>query len=89
MSLGLKGPMTRERAVDYAVASTISISGRPNRNKAYCKLCGEALSSGIGQGAVIRDEIGSQGSACYLCALCAGWVVEHLHRWVDFKNSKG
>ena len=90
MSIGLKGPITRERLIDYAVAVAIGPAGSGDYNKmaAACKVCGQDLFKGEGVAGSIREIHGPQSSRCYLCRSCADWIGEHVMRWLSFVNKR-
>jgi len=90
VSIGLKGPITRERLIDYAVSGTMTLASSMicNGMKANCKVCGQDLKKEEGVAALIRDSGGPNGSRCYLCRSCVDWIHEHTIRWLSFVNKR-
>ena len=90
MSIGLKGPITRERLIDYAVAVAVSPAHVVDANsmKATCKVCGQDLKKGEGVAGMVKEIHGPQSSRCYLCQSCADWIREHVMRWLSFVNKR-
>lgn len=88
MGLKVKGAITWDRAIDYAVSSTYSVEGRPNKQKAHCKICGIELAAGEGLAGSIREVIGSRCVSCYWCRDCADTIKTHVAQWAGFQTRR-
>jgi hypothetical protein len=88
MSIGLAGPIGWKHLVDYAVAATVAVAGRPNLQFAVCKLCGADLAAGQGNSGFIRDLEGPRQTPCYLCGPCVERVQGHLGAWMMYRKEK-
>lgn len=67
MSVGIKGPITRDLLPFFCTARTFVVpdAKRHNRAAASCKVCGDTLPKGMG----IEAHI-SHGGQIYLCGRC-------------------
>ena len=82
MSLGVVGPITRQGALDYALAVTFQLhTDELNRASASCKVCGVRLETGKGVNCLVADLGGPGRNSCYLCSDCSTWVWTASQAW--------
>jgi len=91
MSLGIKGPIGKDRLVSFAIATTFRLpsSPLPNRSAVNCKICGRRVEKGEGREVLIVQIQHDKLARYFLCGDCYAEIVDHIRRDGRFEVGEG